>query len=54
MHIRPADFVRQLTTFRAEAETLPARAAVLGRFGRFFFGRLWDVYGQRVLPWSPL
>ncbi|MGW5849904.1 patatin-like phospholipase family protein [Streptomyces sp. NPDC055254] len=54
VHIRPTDFLRQLTTFRVEAATLPGRAAALRRFGQFFFGKLWDVYAQNVLPWSPL
>ncbi|WP_225803844.1 patatin-like phospholipase family protein [Streptomyces sp. NK15101] len=54
VHIRPTDFLKQLTTFRAEAATLPGRVTTLGRFGQFFFGKLWDVYAQDVLPWSPL
>ncbi|MFI8371970.1 patatin-like phospholipase family protein [Streptomyces sp. NPDC085466] len=54
VRIRPGDFLRQLTTFRVEAPTLSGRATTLGRFGRFFAGKLWDVYAQNVLPWSPL
>ncbi|WP_051845173.1 patatin-like phospholipase family protein [Streptomyces globisporus] len=54
VHIRPADFLKQLTTFRVEAATLPGKVTTLGRFGQFFFGKLWDVYAQDVLPWSPL
>lgn len=54
VHIRPADFLKQLTTFRVEAPTLSGRVTTLGRFGQFFFGKLWDVYAQNVLPWSPL
>ncbi|MGW7103252.1 patatin-like phospholipase family protein [Streptomyces sp. NPDC054838] len=54
VHIRPTDFLKQLTTFRVEAPTLRGKATTLGRFGQFFFGKLWDVYGQNVLPWSPL
>lgn len=54
VHIRPADFLKQLTTFRVEAPTLSGRVTTLGRFGRFFAGKLWDVYAQDVLPWSPL
>jgi cholesterol oxidase len=41
MHLRPAAFARQLTTFRT---TGPHGAAALERFGRFFAGQLWDVY----------
>ncbi|MFH9419194.1 GMC oxidoreductase [Streptomyces sp. NPDC017529] len=36
------DFVRQLASMRA---TGPAPFAALSRFGRFFAGELWDVYG---------
>ncbi|MFE7547925.1 patatin-like phospholipase family protein [Streptomyces gardneri] len=54
VRIRPADFLKQLTTFRVEAPTLPGRVTTLGRFGQFFAGKLWDVYAQNVLPWSPL
>lgn len=54
VHIRPADFLKQLTTFRVQAATLPGRVTTLRRFGQFFLGKLWDVYAQGVLPWSPL
>ncbi|CAM5480424.1 hypothetical protein SNARM312S_03327 [Streptomyces narbonensis] len=54
VRIRPADFLKQLTTFRVEAPTLPGRVTTLGRFGQFFAGKLWDVYAQNVLAWSPL
>jgi cholesterol oxidase len=42
LHLRLADFVRQLATIRVDG---PHRAAGLERFGRFFAGQLWDVYG---------
>ncbi|GAB2624711.1 hypothetical protein GCM10027168_65690 [Streptomyces capparidis] len=54
VRVRPADFARQLTTFRAEAPTAGGRVTALRRFGQFFAGRMWDVYAQGVLPWSPL
>jgi cholesterol oxidase len=41
LHIQVADFVRQLTTFRAHG---PHGLAALERFGTFFAGRLWDIY----------
>jgi predicted patatin/cPLA2 family phospholipase len=47
------DFLHQLTTFRVEAPTELARASALARFGTFFLGNLWDVYGQRVLSYGP-
>ena len=41
LYIRPWDFARQLTTFRAEG---PAPASALATFGRLFLGELWQVY----------
>lgn len=45
--ILTADFVRQLTTFRASGPH-PARA--LEGFGRLFLGELWGVYGSHFAP----
>ncbi|TVU58168.1 GMC family oxidoreductase [Paenarthrobacter nitroguajacolicus] len=45
LHIRPLDFAKQLTTFRAEG---PAPAAGLVTFGRLFGGELWQVYGRAL------
>jgi cholesterol oxidase len=42
MHLHITDFVRELTTIRVEG---PDCAAGMERFGRFFAGQLWDVYG---------
>lgn len=47
------DFMKQLTTFRAEGPTLSDRAAAMGRFGRLFMGKLWDVYARNVLTSGP-
>ena len=47
------DFLRQLTTFRAEGPTLSDRAAALSRFGALFMGKLWDVYARNILTSSP-
>jgi cholesterol oxidase len=45
MHVLPADFLRQLTTFRVHnAENATESVAWLRRFGAFFFGELWDTY----------
>ncbi|HXA58428.1 MAG TPA: GMC oxidoreductase, partial [Streptosporangiaceae bacterium] len=41
LHILPADFAHQMTTFRT---TGPHGLSALARFGAFFAGRLWDVY----------
>lgn len=48
------DFLKQLTTFRAEAPTLAERVAAFAEFGRLFFGKLWDVYARDVLTSGPL
>jgi cholesterol oxidase len=42
LYIRPLDFARQLTTFRASG---PAPASALASFGNLFLGQLWHVYG---------
>jgi len=46
LRIRPLDFAKQLTTFRAVGpEPLPALAS----FGNFFLGELWRVYGKAAV-----
>jgi hypothetical protein len=47
------DFLKQLTTFRAEGPTLSDRVSAMGRFGRLFMGKLWDVYARNVLTSGP-
>ncbi|TKK83833.1 GMC family oxidoreductase [Herbidospora galbida] len=42
MHISPSDLARMLTTFKT---TGPNGLAALARFGTFFLGELWDIYG---------
>jgi predicted acylesterase/phospholipase RssA len=54
LRILPLDFLRQVTTFRAQAPTLGDRIEVIRRFGQLFMGRLWNVYASEVLPWSPI
>ncbi len=48
------DFQKQLTTFRTEGPTPSDRSAALGRFGRLFLGKLWDVYARDVLAVGPV
>ncbi|YCH09792.1 GMC oxidoreductase [Arthrobacter sp. alpha11c] len=43
LYIRPLDFAKQLTTFRAEG---PAPAVGLASFMKLFAGELWEVYGR--------
>lgn len=50
LRIRPLDFARQLTTFRASGPSVVGRASALVMFGRFFFGQLWRMYGLRLRP----
>lgn len=46
LHIDPIDFVRQLTTLKAvNAQNTAERLAAIVRFGRFFAGELFDIYG---------
>jgi cholesterol oxidase len=46
LHIRPADFLTQLRATRAiNAKTTVERLGAVARFGAYFAGNLWDVYG---------
>ncbi|WP_030348144.1 patatin-like phospholipase family protein [Streptomyces sp. NRRL S-1022] len=54
VRLRLPDLVRELASFRIRADTPRDRLAALARFGQFFAGRLWDVYFQGALAWSPV
>jgi predicted acylesterase/phospholipase RssA len=47
------DFLKELTTFRAEGPDFVARARATQRFGSLFLSKLWDVYAHHILPASP-
>jgi predicted acylesterase/phospholipase RssA len=47
------DFIKQLTTFRATGANDREKLAALTRFGIFFLGKLWDVYGNQILLYGP-
>jgi len=53
IHIAILDFLRQLTTFRAEGGTLTDRLNALNKFGGLFLGKIWDIYGPVVVPHIP-
>jgi predicted patatin/cPLA2 family phospholipase len=53
IHLHMLDFLHQLTTFRVDAPTDLERASALSRFGVFFFGGLWDVYGSKIVEYGP-
>jgi cholesterol oxidase len=48
INIYLADFARQLTTFRAHGGTIIDRARAMTRFVRFFFSKLWRIYGVHL------
>ncbi|MCI0465255.1 MAG: alpha/beta hydrolase [Gemmataceae bacterium] len=49
--IHPLDFAKQLTTLRIDGTSEPVqRLEALARFGRFFAGELFDVYGGVLAP----
>ncbi|MGZ5050194.1 MAG: alpha/beta fold hydrolase [Methylobacter sp.] len=50
LHILLPDFMHQLTTIRSNAPTFAERAEATARFGKLFFGALWEVYGPPQLP----
>ena len=46
LHIHPTDFVKQLRATRAvNAHSTAERLGAVARFGAYFAGNLWDVYG---------
>ena len=47
------DFLKQLASFRIQGDTTRNKVAGAGRFGALFLAKLWDVYAQPVLTWSP-
>lgn len=50
-HIRPEDFFfMQMFSFRVKGPSLAARTQAMARFGAFFFGKVWDVYGHQIGP----
>ena len=51
LHIEPSDFARQLTTIRVEGgEGAASRLSGVARFGKFFAGSLFEVYGGALVP----
>ena len=44
LHIHVLDFVKEMTTFRANADSVITALEAEEKFGRFFIGTLWDVY----------
>ncbi len=52
--IQPLDFLAQMTTFRLKGGSIADQLGALTQFGRLFMGKLWDVYGQNVLPFGPI
>lgn len=53
INIHWLDFLKELTTFQTTAPTLERRVEALTEFGIFFLGKLWDVYGQKILSYGP-
>jgi cholesterol oxidase len=48
LRIRPQDFAKQLTTFRAGGPDLKAKLMAIVRFGWIFMGHLAQVYARKV------
>ena len=54
LYISVTDFLHQLTTFRSDASHFGQRVDAIQRFGEFFMGSLWKVYGPpRSHGWEP-
>lgn len=55
LRIHTLDFARQLASFRAPGASSPRQAIdALGRFGKYFAGRAWDVYARRLIDYAPV
>jgi cholesterol oxidase len=50
LHILLPDFMHQLTTMRADAPSFIERIEAFEKFGKFFLGSLWEVYGLPISP----
>jgi len=51
VHVRMRDLLKQITTFRARNSPGKGESArAIGRFGAFFFGRLWETYVKGLVP----
>lgn len=50
LHIEAMDFMKQLTTIRAEGSNALDRFKAVESFGKFFMGSLWEVYGPSLMP----
>ncbi|WP_305908668.1 alpha/beta fold hydrolase [Methylomarinum sp. Ch1-1] len=50
LHIETMDFMKQLTTIRSGGGNLAERMQGIERFGKFFMGGLWDIYGPSLMP----
>jgi cholesterol oxidase len=50
LHIEVMDFAKQLTTFKSGAATAKERFMAVEKFGTFFLGALWNVYGPSLMP----
>ncbi|CAB1062314.1 Glucose-methanol-choline (GMC) oxidoreductase:NAD binding site [Olavius sp. associated proteobacterium Delta 1] len=48
IYINMLDFLKQLTTFQAEAPTAAERLEALQKFGKLFLGELWEAYNSRI------
>jgi hypothetical protein len=53
IRIHLVDFLKQLASFRVQAKSVSGRVIGALRFGALFTGKLWDVYAQPVMTWSP-
>jgi cholesterol oxidase len=50
LRIKWLDFLKQLTTFRTDGPTFSDRVEAIDKFGKYFLGSLWEVYGPSCTP----
>jgi hypothetical protein len=45
IHIEKLDLIRSMRSFRSPGSTPAQSSHAMAAFGRFFLGKLWEIYG---------
>jgi cholesterol oxidase len=53
IQVRPLDFLKQMTTFKADGPTAIVRAEAFAEFGKLFLGNVWEVYAPDFATSAP-
>lgn len=53
LNILIPDFLKQMTTFKSNGKTFLGRKNAIIKFGKMFFGNLWDIYAPNLFQSEP-